>query len=121
MPLKINPTSQIKTRLGIQKGGDVHRFLTATCAKHIDKYVPMDKGNLADYKLTTNLIIYNVPYAEYQYNGMRKNGTRPVINRTLDKHPLSTTYWDKRMVSAEMGNVEKEVKEYIKRRSKKWK
>lgn len=121
MPVKINPTSVIKTRLGIQKGGEVHRFLTATCARHIDKYVSMDKGNLADYDLTVDTITYNVPYAEYQYRGMRADGTRPVINRTLDKHPLSTTYWDRRMVSAEMSTVEKEVREYVKRRNKKWK
>ena len=111
MPVKLNKTSVIKSRLGIQPGGRVQKFFTNTCAKHMDKYVPMDKGNLADYHIEGTNIVYNQVYARYQYYGKSKNGKDLVYNR--DKHNLANSYWDKRMVSAEMVDVQKEVQSFI--------
>lgn len=76
----------------------------------MDKFVPLgdtehlrnnvDKG--VDY------ITYEMPYAHAQYVGV-VNG-HPVRNYTT---PGTGPYWDKRMVSAEMQDVIKEVQEYI--------
>jgi hypothetical protein len=111
MPIKIKPTSQIKARLGIEPNGRVQKFFTNTCYKHMDKYVPKDEGNLRTIvDVESNSITYEQPYAHYQYYGMRDDGTHVVKNYTT---PGTGPYWDKRMVSAEMQDVVKEVQNYI--------
>ena len=113
MPVKMKPTSVIKARLGLEPNGRVQRFLTNTCYKHMDKYVPMNEGNLrttVDIKADT--ITYEMPYARHQYYGVRNDGSRPVQNYTT---PGTGPYWDKRMVSAEMSDVVREVQDYINR------
>ena len=111
MPVKLNPASQIKARLGIEPNGRVQKFFTNTCYKHMDKYVPKDEGNLRTIvDIESNSITYESPYAKYQYYGMRDDGTHVVKKYTT---PGTGTYWDKRMVSAEMKDVVKEVQDYV--------
>lgn len=111
MPVKLKPTSEIKARLGIEPNGRVQKFFTNTCYKHMDKYVPKDEGNLRTIvDIQSNTITYEMPYAKYQYYGIRSDGTRPVQNYTT---PGTGSYWDKRMVSAEMQDVVKEVQNYV--------
>lgn len=115
MPVRLQPTSKIKARLGIDPNGKVQKFFTNTCAKHMDKYVPYDEGTLADYHIEGTNVVYNQVYAKYQYYGMREDGSHVIKpeNRDRTKHPLANTYWDKRMVSAEMRDVVKEVQDYV--------
>ena len=115
MPVSIKPTSVIKAKLGLEPNGRVQKFFTETCAKHMDKYVPFDEGILADYYLLPNAVVYNQLYARYQYKGIREDGTHKIneANRNRSFHPLATSYWDKKMVSAEIQDVVKEVQDYI--------
>lgn len=111
MAIKLKPTSQIKARLGIQPNGRVQKFFTNTCYKHMDKYVPKREGNLRTIvDIQADSITYESSYAKYQYRGMREDGTRVVKNYTT---PGTGPYWDKRMVSAEMPDVIKEVQDYV--------
>lgn len=111
MSVKLKPTSQIKARLGIEPNGRVQKFFTNTCYKHMDKYVPQRDGNLRTIvDIESDSITYESNYARYQYHGMREDGSRPVRNYTT---PGTGPYWDKRMVSAEMQDVVKEVQDYI--------
>ena len=111
MPVKIQPTSVIKARLGLEPNGRVQKFFTNSCYKHMDKYVPMDNGDLRTVvDIQPNSITYEMPYARYQYYGMRDDGTHVVTHYTT---PGTGSYWDKRMVSAEMQNIEKEVQKFI--------
>ena len=113
MPVSIKPVSQIKARLGIEPNGRVQKFFTNTCYKHMDKYVPKDEGNLrTNVSITADSITYESPYAKYQYRGMREDGSRVVKNYTT---PGTGPYWDKRMVSAEIDDVVKEVQDYARR------
>lgn len=113
MPVKLQPTSVIKARLGIDPNGRVQQYFTNTCYKHMDKYVPMDNGDLRTVvEIGNNYIKYEMPYARYQYYGVREDGTHKVQNYTT---PGTGTYWDKRMVSAEMQDVVEEVQDYIRR------
>ena len=108
MPVKIQPTSVIKARLGLEPNGRVQSFFANTCYKHMDKYVPMDEGNLRTIvDIQPDHITYESPYAHAQYVGFTKE---PVRNYTT---PGTGPYWDKRMVSAEMQDVVKEVQDYI--------
>ena len=111
MPVKLKPTSEIKVRLGIEPDGRVQKFFTNTCYKHMDKYVPKDEGNLRTVvDIQEDSVTYESPYAKYQYYGMRKDGSRVVRKYTT---PGTGTYWDKRMKSAEIKDVIKEVQDYI--------
>lgn len=114
MLVKMQPTSKIIARLGLEPNGKVQKFFTNTCYKHMDKYVPMDKGDLRTIVDLTNptQIVYEMPYARYQYYGVREDRTHKVQNYTT---PGTGPYWDKRMVSAEMQDVVKEVQDYIRR------
>ena len=111
MSVKIKPTSTIKARLGLDADGRVQKFLTNTCYKHMDKYVPKDEGNLrVNVDIQPTSITYVSPYAKYQYRGMREDGSRVVRHYTT---PGTGTYWDKKMVSAEINDVIDEVQDYI--------
>ena len=113
MPVKMQPTSVIKANLGIEPNGRVHRFFTNTCYRHMDKYVPMDNGDLrTNVSIDTNSITYESPYAHAQYVGFT---TGPVVNYTT---PGTGPYWDERMKSAEMQDVVREVQDYINRGGK---
>ena len=79
----------------------------------MDKYVPFDRGNLAKYYIDGNYIVYDQQYAHYQYVGISHSG-KP-LNYHTDKHPLATSYWDKKMVTAEINDVVKEVQNYVNR------
>ena len=66
----------------------MQRFFTDTCAKHMDKYVPLgDTGNLRDkiYK-EVDSITYESPYAHAQYIG-EVHGS-PVRNYTTPRNRL---------------------------------
>lgn len=84
--MKMKPISQIKADLGIEPNGRVQKFFTDTCAKHMDKYIPLgETGNLrgvvdkgADY------ITYESPYAYAQYIG-EVHGS-PVRNYTTPRN-----------------------------------
>ena len=116
MPVKMQPTSRIMIHLGIEPNGRVQKIFTTTCRKHMDKYVPMDNGDLRTIiSVKSDSITYESPYARYQYYGVREDGTHKVKNYTT---PGTGTYWDKKMVSAEMQDVVEEVQKYVKRGGK---
>jgi len=114
--VKMKPVGVIKARLGIEPNGRVQKFFTNACYKHMDKYVPMDEGNLrTNVSIEGNLIIYESPYASYQYYGKRKDKTYVVKNYTT---PGTGPYWNKRMWSAEKEDVIKETQNYVNRGGK---
>ena len=134
MPSKLKPTSVIKARLGLTPNGKVQRKFQNSCYRHMEKYVPKREGGLrreVDLSDPT-MIIYEQKYAHYMYVGKKyvmDNGKsafyspsygywskkpKHLTNEDLVYHtPGTGPYWDKRMVSAEMKQVVKEVQEII--------
>lgn len=109
MPVKINPTSVIKARLGIEPNGRIQKFFTQTCYKHMDKYVPRDTGDLRTIvDLEANAITYESPYAHYQYEGKSVND-KPLNYKT----PGTGSHWDLKMKTVEMDDVVAEVQKEI--------
>lgn len=104
--MKLKPISQIKLDLGINMNGRAQQFFTDTCAKHMDKYIPKDVGNLrGNIDKRRNYITYESIYAHYQY-----------VNQFPEDHyttPGTGPYWDQRMKSAEMDIIIKEMQRYI--------
>ena len=121
--LELEPTSVIKMKLGIQPGGETHKFFTATCAKAMDKYVPYDEGTLAGTVIqngvpTENVhdtyIVYDQEYAHYQWAGVSKNGKK--LNYQKDKHAQATDHWDSKMITAEGDRVTRIVQNHMNQR-----
>lgn len=115
--MKLKPISEIKLDLGINPGGRVQKFFADTCAKHMDRYVPKDVGDLRDTvvlngEVTENVkadgITYTQEYAHAQYIG-------EVHGKPIQHWSEAGTgpYWDRQMVTAEMQDVIKEVQEYV--------
>ena len=111
MAVRMQPTSVIKAHLGIDPNGRVQKFFTNTCYKHMDKYVPMYTGNLRTNVVIGNTTItYEMPYARYQYYGIRDDGSHKVENYTTAG---TGPYWDKKMWTAEGQDIVKEVQKYV--------
>ena len=122
MSVELKPHSVIKARLKVNNKGPVQAFLTATCAKAMENYVPFDTGTLSETvilggKPTTNVtettITYAQPYANYVYKGISKNGNE--LHYHTDKHKGAGPYWDKRMISGEGKRVVRDVQRFIER------
>ena len=108
--LKMQPVSVIQAQLGIEPNGRIQKYFTNTCYRYMDKYVPMDNGDLrTNVDIGSDYIAYEMPYAHYQYYGMREDGSHQVQNYTT---PGTGPYWDRQMVSAEMQDVVREVQLY---------
>lgn len=137
--VKMNPTSVIKARLGIQKGGPAHAFLTNTCYRYMGQFVPGGaRGTLnQNVDIDVDKITYKSPYAHYQYNGelyvdpQYKKGafysedygywSRPGISKIASGKPLNYhtpgtgSFWDKKMWTSRGKEVVKEVQDYVDR------
>lgn len=134
----LNPISTIKARIGIEPGGRVQKFFTETCYRYMDKYVPLETGDLrSNVSLTTNSITYKSPYAHYMYEGKvmgpnipltqkgvpepigwfsPKNKPKSYTGADITYHTAGTGHhWDERMKSADMNQVIKEVQNYLNR------
>lgn len=79
----LKPISEIKMNLGIEPNGRVQKFFTATCAKHMDRFVPADQNILRETvilngeptsNVKTDTITYTQPYAHAQYVGIVNGG-----------------------------------------------
>ena len=121
--VNMKPIGKIIANLGLENGGEVHAFFTATCAKAMDKYVPYDNGDLSETvvkngipteNVTADTITYAQPYAHYVYAGISRSG-KP-LNYQTDKHALATHHWPEKMVSAEGQDVVRQVQKFIDRR-----
>lgn len=135
--MALKPISTIKADLGINPNGKVQKFFTDTCKRHMDKYVPKDTGILSEnVEEKEDKIIYESEHARYQYHGKlmvmdngkgayynsdygfwsKPHSTKVLTDVDLHYHTAGTgSYWDKKMVSAEMQDVVKEVQEYVNR------
>lgn len=134
----LKPISEIKAKLGLEPTGPVQKFFTQTCYNHMDKYVPRDTGDLAsNVELTADSITYKSPYAHYMYEGRVMGPNIPITMKGVSEpigwfspkgkpkyytgkkityHTAGTgPHWDKRMKSAEMKQIVKEVQAFFNR------
>lgn len=118
MGLKLKPTSVIVANLGLQNGGPIHSFFTSECARQMNDFIPFSGKSGKDHlrynkEEHTTYIKYNMPYARYQYYGVREDGTHQVKHYTT---PGTGPYWDKKMWTAKKDEVIKAVQDYMKTR-----
>ena len=118
MTVIIDSLPKIEKKLGIEDNGPIQAFITETCYKAMDKYVPRrpgsDGGTLREtVDLRTNSVTYETEYAAYQYYGQRADGSHKVVNYST---PGTGPYWDRRMISADIDKVVRQVENEIRRR-----
>ena len=112
--VELDSIMQLEKMLNIEPDGVVQRVLTHSCRIHCDDFVPFDSGELAgNVSETSSSFTYESPYASYQYYGERQDGSHKIVNRTIDIHPLATSYWDKHMVTAKGSEVVDDVKRFM--------
>lgn len=91
------------------KNDNIGLFTAETCARYMDKFIPMDSGMLAqNYTTKPYEVSYNSVYAHKIFFGEG-------FNFSKEKHPLATARWDRACSSANINAIAKEVSEYIKR------
>lgn len=116
--MKIMVVSNIKAKtfireLGLQPGGQVQKMLVGECYRHMQKYTPFQSGVLAhgsQNEVLEDGILYNTPYAQYQYFGQlmlapsgsswaRLGETKHLAGKPLHYHgaPVRGPHWDVRM------------------------
>lgn len=139
--LKMNPTSQIIARLGVQTGGPAQRLFCNECYRYMSQFVPggMNSHLNQNVSLATDgsFVMYNGPDAHYLYNGNLyvdpKYGkgaffsedygfwSRPGISkipteRQLNYHtPGTGAHWDNLMWTSKGNEIIKNVQKFVDR------
>lgn len=118
--VEMKPKKEILKRLNLEEKGKVALFFRDRVAIESDPYAPMVSGRLADYTTHGTEIWYEAPYAEYQYNGVREDGTHPIneANRNREKHPEATSRWVEKMWEHKKDKITREVQREIERLAK---
>lgn len=120
--VNMKPVNTILSRLGVDRNGDVQRFVTNTVNRRITRYMPYRSSALSTklkYIKSPTEIEVAGPYARYQYYGKVMTGPAPraVTDRDLSydktKHPLAGPLWDRRMMQAEGKQIAAEVQSYV--------
>ncbi len=147
--LELNSIDTMIKDLNLEEGGSVQYFLTNEVWRLSDDYVPFDSGmlkNNSSMNLKGTQIIYNSPYARYEWYGMlmvdpdylvggfplTKNGiqvgffSRPGVPKILDPsgralnnfNGIRGPYWTSRMWADRQKEIEMAVQKFIERGGK---
>ena len=104
-------TGAILRSRGLGASTSARRHLAVTVARMSDKYVPFNRGDLKKALIVGEgrAILYNRPYANYQYKGKSKSGA------PLNHHgaPMRGPHWDKRMMADRGDDVIDDLAKYI--------
>lgn len=111
---------QIKEKKGLGPGRRLQKYLAARVKSHCDPYVPRASGTLSNSSKVSadgSELVYDQPYAHYQYHGMAMAGRAPkhYTGKKLQHHgaPMRGPHWEKRMLADKRGVLEQEVAAFI--------
>ena len=90
---KLHNIQQTLARRGLEEQGKAQQFLDNEVIRTTDSYVPLDSGKLkqsaiSGTKVGSGKVVYNTPYAKYQYYGKLMVGKAPktLTNKDLQYH-----------------------------------
>ena len=97
----------------LEPGGEAQRALTLATMYYMLPYWAYDTGRLANSpyyasNYDTGEIVYDTPYAQEMYYGVRADGTP--VNYHLDKNPLAGPFPLERMLADHMNDIVEEVR-----------
>lgn len=138
MSVRYEPIASIKMTLGIEPGGPVMKKFMTSAHRRMGKYVPGGESSHLNTNVmyTDRSIIYNSPYAHYQYIGklyVMANGkgayyspdygfwSKPKTPKTPSNRDLNHPYgggpyWAEEMITAEGNDLAKEIENYVRSR-----
>lgn len=76
----------------IKKDDTLGKFAASEAARMMQPYVPERDSVLINATIKPWKIVYNVPYARYQYEGVSSGGK--ALNYTK---PTATSHWDRKL------------------------
>lgn len=100
-----NP-SAIAQRKGLGRGGPIQKYIDSEVLRLSEPYMPFQSGMLKSSGqigtvVGSGLVVYNTPYARYQYYGYVMVGKAPkqLTDRRIAYHgaPKRGAYWFERM------------------------
>jgi len=107
--IEFPPASEIIAYLDLEPTGATQYYFTMRARHYMDKYVPMENGDLrTNVEVQRDEIDYMMPYAHAQYVGFTKG---PVKNYTTAG---TGPYWDLRMASVDGQKLVDEVAKFNK-------
>lgn len=122
MSVKVDlPKAEILKRFGLGGSDKVRKYIASQVKRLCDPYVPMQQGNLknnATIAADGSYIVYNQPYAHYQYYGEVMAGRAPkqYTGNAINYHGANRgKQWDKRMLADKSKDLERSIDAYIKK------
>ena len=128
MNIKITSSFDVQKILnqrGMGKDNRLRKYLANRVRLRCMPYTPRAQGTLSNTSHTTSsgdAVVWNQPYAHYQYYGEVMAGRAPkhYTGKALKHHgaPMRGPQWDKRMMAEHREDVEKDVAAYLSRKGK---
>ena len=130
--LEMGSVQEILKKKNLEKGGAVQKYIDSEVIRQCEPYVPFDKGVLtASASTATDIgsgqVIYNTPYAHYQYYGVVygpnipmtiggektfrspanavKDPTGAMLQYNKEVHPLAGSRWFERMKADHLDDI----------------
>ena len=115
----INAAVILNTR-GLGDSTLARRYLASDVARLCDPYVPMQQGTLKNFRQVDRdgrYILYNQPYAHYQYYGEVMAGRAPkhYTGEAIDYHggPMRGSPWDARMMADHKDEIVDDLAKFV--------
>lgn len=109
--VNLQPVTTILANRGIERGGRASLFMTSEIHRLSMPYIPFDNNPLSTtVDIQANSITYKMPYANYQWRGISKNG------RSLKYQgaPKRGKEWTNRAMADHKQEVANSVERFIK-------
>lgn len=123
MKLKVSiDTEKIMRKRGLGSSRQAMKFFANEVKRLCDPYVPMQQGTLKNSAQVVESgecieILYNQPYAHYQYYGEIMAGRAPksYTGKPINYHgaPMRGKEWDKRMMADRGDEAIKALADYV--------
>lgn len=119
MNVKANiDAAKILRERGLGDSKEATRFLASEVERMCRPYVPFESGDLQNgAKVTDDSVIYNTPYAHYQYYGEVMAGRAPKhytgVPLTYHGGGMRGKEWDKRMMADRGDEVRQSFANYV--------
>lgn len=120
-------TRKILRERGLGESNRAALYAADRVMKYCDPYVPMASGTLKNTAYVEAgmiggaEVVYNQPYAHYQYYGEVMAGSAPKqytgVPLTYNGAPMRGAFWEKRMMADRGGDVTRDVARYVKGRA----
>lgn len=115
----VNADKMLSSR-GLGNSKEVQKFVASEVVRLADPYTPMQQGSLKNNKQISSdgsKIVYNQPYAHYQYYGEVMAGRPPKSytgkKLTYNGAPIRGARWIERMMIDRKKDIENSVEKFI--------